>query len=574
MTAVATHEETMPLRAAGEQAGPSMKHIGLIGGTIYLVLAVVLTWPWALHPGSTLFGEVIDLQGGIAFLDARIDAGESPFSPGELTAFNLAGGGADIPWQTHLATWPSTLMLTVFGMAFGAIAAYGLFAVIGYVASGLAMLLLLLRLRVQPAMAVLFGALFAFWPFATLSGGIPEFIHTWPLVLVAWRGLELVQAPSWRSGLWLGLAFVLAAFWTPYWLLLGAVLFGTAALVALVAGRREPRASVVALGAACAVALPMLALLYVLSVSGSGTGQVPDRSHTELYAYSARPLDFLTPPADSPVVGERIADWVRERRVFPGSGGPYPLYLGVVVIAGLLAALVLAARRRLPQGAALFLPLLVMGALFSGPPKITLGGVALPLPPLVVYDVVPAWRIYSRVGILVMLAAVVLAALALSRLLEGRGPRVALGVAAALAAVSLADFWVSPAPSAVRPGGATVRVEVPELHERLRELPPGGVVEYPIKSAGHRSYQDIFWQRYHGHPVLGGFSSGSRDEARALEALDVKDPLTYGRLRDLGVRYVVIPRQPVFPSPGPEPHPTDPRFKRVFEDEYGTLYSI
>jgi hypothetical protein len=565
---------------AEDRGRPRTLPLAAIAATIYLGIAVVLTWPLVLRPDEVLFGEVIDLQGGIAFLDARLDAGESPFAPGRLTAFNLAGGGAEIPWQTHLATAPSTALLTLLGLAFGATASYGLFALLGYVASGLAMMLLLLRLGSSRAVAVLLGAVFAFWPFATLSGGIPEFIHQWVLVLVAWRAVELVLAPTRRSGLLLGLAFGFAAFWTPYFLLLGGVLFATLAAVALAVAARQGRAreALIALAVACVVVLPLLVALYALSISGSGASQVPDRNQFDLYAYSARPTDFLLPPAENPILGERIAGWVFEHRRFEGGGGPYPLYLGVVVMLALVGAAAALVRRRVPWTdlrATLFVPVLIAGLLFSGPPKVSLGGLVLPLPPLVVYEwVTPAWRIYSRFGILVMLGAVVVASIALSRALSRwRGWHYWAAVAA-VAAVATADFLVTPGASAVRPGGSTLELEPPELYQRLRSLPDGGVAEYPIKPAGLRAYTDLYFQRYHGHPVLGGYGGGSEGERRAMEAANVEDPATGDRLRAMGVRYVVVPKHAVFPDPGPPPQPQDPRYRRAFEDDYGVLYEL
>jgi hypothetical protein len=578
MDAVATADATS---GATERVRADTRRIALIAAAIYLAIALWLTWPLVLRPGEVLFGEVIDLHGGIAFLDARIDEGINPFLPGRIDDFNLAGGGAEIAWQTHLATVPSTALLTILGLLFGATAAYGLFAVLGYVVSGMAMMMLLLRLRAQPAVAVLLGAAFAYWPFASLSGGIPEFIHQWVLVGIAWRGVELAHAPNTRNGVLFGLAFALAAVWTPYYLLLGGVLAATLGLGALVMAVRSGsgRRMVVALFVAGAVVAPLIVGLYALSISGTGTSQIPDRNQFELYAYSARPSDYVLPPPENPLVGERIADWVRERRVFEGSGGPYPLYLGVLVILGAFAALWAAVRRRVPWSdprIALFLPVVAAGAAFSGPPKLNLGGLVVPMPPLAVFDFVStAWRIYSRFAVVVMLGAVVMASLGLSWALSRWRGRAYASAVALVAVLAAADYLVTPKPSVVRPGGATAEVRIPELYQRLRALGPGGVADYPIKSAGQRAYNDLFYQRFHGHPVLSGYPGGSEGERRALEAIDVNDPLTHGRLLAMGVRYVVVPKHPVFPDPAPPAQPEDRRdYRQVFEDDYGVLYQL
>jgi hypothetical protein len=545
----------------------------LIALLAYAVFTVYLTWPLAAHLDSTVYLVVPnppgpgDLAGSIAHLRELVEAHRNPFLPGRIDSFN-APDGLEIRWALNLASLPSTLVLVALAAVFGATAAFGLFVLAGYIASGLAMFLFVRRLTGSAWIAFVLGWAFAFYPFAVVKGEHPHFVHGWVFVVMAWRMVEVMEAPTIRNGLWAGAAAVLALAWTQYFILLGGVAFLAMTLFVLAVAvarhrlRRQAVALLPAVGLVAAFGLGMRALLALTNEDAT----LPGNTFADVVAPAARLPMYVVPPAHHPLGGATVS-YLEDHG---WNGVEWTLYVGLTVLALALVGLSAAAVRRLPppiaRVAGLAAVLVVVGVLFSLPPQVESAGSTVPMPSWLVFEVSPNWRLYGRFVLVVMLGLCVLAALGLRTLTEGRSPRAAAAVLGLATLLVPLDLWD-------RPPRHSFEIETPRIYRTLRAQPPGIVAEYPLRSierVGH--YLDLYFQDAHGKPILNGYYSGPFEQ-RALALSDLSDPGTASHLATLGVRYALITPQRLVPGV-PDPGRPGRGFSLIARDGYGSLYRV
>jgi hypothetical protein len=539
---------------------------------LYTVLAVRLTWPLAEDLDGTIFGAFGDLTGSIAGVRELVEGGHNPFAPGRLEDLG-APEGRPIDWPQNVAAFSSTIVLYLLTAAFGGVAAFGLFVLLGFALSGTAMFALVQRLTGNAGIALLIGWAYAFYPFVVIkAAGHVHFVHGWVLVLVLWRMLALYARPDVRNGIWCGLATVVAIGWSPYFLLVGGIEFGTLFCVGLVLAFVRDRARFrlhvrAQLTAAGIVVLFALALVGIASLSERGTGIAP-RDLSALITYSARPLEYIVPPSGNTLVGDETGPWLAGR-LHGSNFAENTLYVGISLLllaaVGLIAVLRHRTSTRMTVAALAALPMGLVAAIWSAPPKVTILGHLVPFPSLITFEVSSAWRVYSRFVMVVMLAVCVLAAIGLARLLRGRPVVVQAVLLLAIAAVVVVDLRVA--------GIGTNRVATSPLYEQLEDLPDGLVASYPIEPSGHGDYSAEFSQQWHEKPLVNGYLQGSLEESRALQLDDLEDPRTPARLATLGVRYVVIEDVPI--EAGVQDPGTPARGLRLLtEDGATTLWRV
>jgi hypothetical protein len=535
--------------ALGQRAAAPVSRIPRPGWTflatvIYTVLAVQLTWPVVTDLDGTIFGAFGDLTGAMAYLRELVDGHHNPFLPGTIDTW-AAPDGREIDWPQNVATFGATATLYVLAVPFGAIEAYSIFTIAGYVATGAVTFAFLRKLTGNAWIALLGGWAYAFSPFAVMKGaGHVNFVHQWVFVLVLWRMISVYERPTLRNGLIAGAVTVLAMSFSAYHLLFVGLEWGALAAVGLALPllqrtgefRRQLRAQ--AAGAAVVLVFAA-ALSMAASFSAEGTG-IEGHTLQALTTYAARPLEYLVPHASQPFWGDEAAEW-RTDHLHGSNFSETMLYVGWSLVLLSLVALVAAARRRLePPVFRVVIAATVMGAvalLVSAPPEVTAFGHLIPFPSKLTYAIGPEWRVYSRLVMVVMLSVVVLGAIGLQRLVQGRSHAVRVLVLVAVTAIVVIDLRAEPQPP-------TKLGERPGL-ERLAQLPDGIVANYPIEPAGSGDYSAEFNQGIQEHPILNGYKDGSMAEYRALELDDLEDPRTPGHLAALGVRYVLIEHVPV-----------------------------
>jgi hypothetical protein len=537
---------------------------------VYLAYALHLTWPVILHLGDQVYGAPGDLTGSIAMLREMLHEHRFPFVPGTLHDFN-APEGLPIDWRFNLSQWPLLGALWLIGLVVGATAAYSLVTLFGYVASGMAMFLLVRKVTRNAWAALIVGWAFAFYPFAELNGqGHNAHVHGWVFVLIVWRGLALHEKPTVRNAVWLGLASVLAMASNPYFILFGAVVLATFGVwelgYAWVNGRDRQRIKVVLIAGVIGAGYALVLAALTLSSNGA-SGNTPLRTHSpeELTVYSARAAEYVVPPAGNLIVGGHTRHYV-ETHLHGSNWSENTLYIGISTILFALAGLILGLRRkgerRQRYQLGLFAAIAVVAFVFSAPPHVGLGPITVPTPSELISHVTSTWRAYSRFVIVVMMGACLLAGMGLAYLAESLGRVGGIALLAVATVIVPLDLINRQEPKPV-----SVLADQP-VYKVLEAQPRGIVAQYPLYPSGTGKYGDIFFQGYHDMPVLNGYV-GTAQEARDQALQDLSDPETVPKLATLGVKYIVATTEPVEPPVVAAGKPPAKDVVKLGEGKYG-----
>ena len=544
----------------------------------YVAMALYVTWPWILHPGSTLFGiSGGDLTGGVAPYQQFANQLHPPFIPGRIDAFN-APEGLVLTWSLYLAGVGSSAALWLLSVAFGAVAAFGVMAVCGFALSAFAMFLLVRHITDHPGASFAVGLAYGFWPYTYTTGWTwPHYIQLWVFVLLTWRMLVVAENPTLRNGFWAGLAALFAMTWIQYNWLLGGVLFLTLSVVALVysAIKRQFLYQVSAqLLAGTMIAVSIGAIL--LTARLDGYAGVPVRSAGDSIVNSARPAEYVVPGPLHPIFGSLTSGWIA--RHFSGPAGHPPssatysaIYLGIplLLFAAVGALWVLRPLWRRPSrwrgdrrefAGIAALAVGVTAFIFSLPPEITIFGHNVPTPYYVVNQLTTVFRVAERFSTILMLAVCVLAGLALTRLLGGR--RIAFQCLAIgfVSVVFAVDLTAIPKPRATR-------TAVAPIYQALARQPRGIVAEYPLAPQDLAVNNEALRPDMPQHPSFTGYDPGSLSESRKDELSFLGAPRTAPDLAAYGVRYVIA-------DAGDVPRHTPPGLRRIVEAGGSVLYRV
>ena len=327
---------------------------------------------------------------------------------------------------------------------------YNLTLLAAFVASGMAAYALVRHLTGSTAAALLGGLVFAFAPYRMEHFDHLElqFAFWIPLAVLAWH--RAVERDGLADHLKVGALTAGQILSSIYY---GIFLVTWLGVITVLWHVRAPRRA--ARAVAMSLALP-LAVLAIYSVPyQESLRAVGERPRADVAGYSARPLDFLSAPANNWLYG-RTSRWgANERHLFPGV---VALALAVVGLWGTTDP-----RLRihgLGLGFALVLALGFNAGLYT-----------------LLYDwVLPfrGLRVPARAGILVLLGIAVLAGAGLARILGRARSRAVTSLVATLAiAASVAEYRTSPALVAVDPRPMA-------SYSSLREMPDAVVFEWPV----------------------------------------------------------------------------------------------
>jgi O-antigen/teichoic acid export membrane protein len=521
----------------------AVESIAVLAGTT--VFVCVLLWPLVRHMGSAIVGSPgSDSTGSLSFFWTLQH--ESGFHLLGTTHHTLSGApfgwdegnGLNVQW--FLPYYPTYLATKLFG----AVVAYNLVTLSGYVLSGASMYLLVRYLRCSRAVAVWASVVFIIFPWHFARAEHASLTHLEVLVLLVLALVAATRRPTLaRFGL-VGAATLAC------WLTSG--YFGGMAVITVIAfsvgaallmRRRAAAMLVVGSVGAALVASGVVALASY--VSGVNAGAGIHREASALAAYGLRPIELVVPAIHHAFFN---LDGFWRRHLHGSNPTEISNYLGWVTILLAVVWLVVALRRRTGWSAATagLLTAFVVGLLFALPSPY--GGVAMPSKLL--WHVLPAFRVPSRWDPLLMTTLVPLAALGLQTLggaLERRRRHATVGLAAFAIVLSAVELGTN------RPQHFRTVPVPPEYVAVKNETPAGIVAEYPL------GYSDLYrlWQRVHGRPLVNGAPQGSLADEAHLMVLDPKEPGTASALALLGVKAIVlhpggpadVPVEPREPSP-------------------------
>jgi hypothetical protein len=514
---------------------------------VYIGLAVAVTFPFVLHPQSTLTAPLGgDVAGSVSTFQTIVREHKSPFTVAHLVTIGYPDGVTTHPGVNRVA-FLNTAFLWVTSIGLGAMAAHGLLTILGFWLTAIVTFLFVRRVTGSNGAGFVAGLAYGFWPHMYLiATAAPTYTHMWMLLLPVWAWFELALGPTLRRAAIAGLAPLPAMFWTPYYTLHVTVIIGACLLViiirALVARRISGRA--LALGG-LALAVPALAgVAIVVILAFSQQSGVPTRPLEDAFQESAHPLMYLLPGHGS-IWGAGPYDLLV--RIVPRAEysnsyvGISVIVLSVVALSSALAAWLRSGARALSSP--LVLATLMAAAVviacfvFSLPPHLARN--RIPTPAALVIALQPAFRAGQRFVMPLMGGMTILAGLGVNVILRRvASHRAALALVIVIALVVGLDLF------ARRLGGTPTGVTPIPPSAALAMLaaqPQGPAFEFV--DHGHASpisgMNPCLLQPQHGKILVQSCQLGpeSSDVVR-WDATRTCD--TVIEMRKAGVKYVIV----------------------------------
>jgi hypothetical protein len=249
----------------------------------------------------------------------------------------------------------------------------------------------------------------------------------------------------------------------------------------------------------------MLPLVVVLAVWRERVDELVRRAPEEVATYSLAPSAYFQPTSHT-YVGFFALGLALASLAFRPPGGWLRLSLALLAIVGFACSL---------------------------RPGTSLVGLELPMPSELVHSVVPYFRVFARLAVLVSLAVAILAAFALDRLFAAR--QVVWSAAGGmLALAAAADLWRSlPDPAADLGSQDAVAEEL--------AAGSGAVAEYPLFGFDNDRIGDyLLRQLRHTRPLLNGSVDGTLSATLADAAGSLRSPQARAALTLAGVTDVVV----------------------------------
>jgi len=488
---------------------------------IFILLTVVMTWPWAAHMRDTSFDP------GDSYLASWILAWD--FHQTFRDPLHLFDANIFFPYRYTLAfsehQWGIALLFfPAFAAGLPPLTVHGLAMLFGFALCGYGTFRLARTLTGSTAAAWVAGVAFAFVPYRFHHIPHLPYVFAGWMPLLAEAVVLFARRRSWPRAAWLGVSLFMSGVSSIHWFLLGSV--PTAVMAAILFVSDEPAArrawgrAAVAVGAASLLLVPFL-LPYQRARALYGL----ERGSGEAAFYSARPIHWLTPDFNL--------------KLWRGMGespprGEFCLFPGFLLLALALVGLLVFLRGRSQAGAA--------GLLFAGLGFVGSFGMSTPfhrllyalLPPFHAIRAPVRWAMVADLGF-ALLAGVATASL-VQAWSERRSRTLAPGIAACLCVALLFEDRV--APLYLHRG----EPDPDSLTRSLARTPmAGGLWELPDEF-GEMNALHVLRAADHWKPLVNGYSGFQTPLARNLHDLFVEGKTSdlLDALEAVPVSYVTV----------------------------------
>src|SRR4051812_10259805 len=257
---------------------------------ICVLLAVVHTWPLALHPGRYSRNDNADTQLNEWIL-AWV-AHQLPRAPLHLFEANIFYPAHDSLAFSEPLIVPALIGAPLAWAGASPVLVYNLVLIAGFALTAFATFLLVERWTGQWIAGLVAGSAFAFNTHTLTRLAHVQGIHIYGLPLALLAGDRLLREGSWKAGLLLTGALVLCAYTSGYLIVFAAVMLGITGIV--YAADWLPRWRRVAPGIAVAAAAAAAALLPIyLPYHRAARDQHMVRTLDIVKDYSATPAGYL-----------------------------------------------------------------------------------------------------------------------------------------------------------------------------------------------------------------------------------------------------------------------------------------
>jgi hypothetical protein len=491
--------------------------------TLFLLLAIVHTWPLATKPGGLSRHDNADAQLN-EWIIAWV-AHQLPRRPLDLFDGNIFHPARDTLAFSEPLVVPALAAAPLFWMGASPVLAHNVLLIVGFAASGLAAYLLLFTWTGDRAASLLGGSLYAFNAHTLTRLAHLQGIHAWGLPLALLYAERLLVTPGWRPALGLATSMTATAYTSGYLLVFASLLVAIVVVVGAPAWWRQPRRVMGALALA-AVVSGLAVLPLAIPYRRVAVEQHMVRSVDAVREHSASPASYVTPSSRL-----HTAAWGARF----GGNADDPLFPGLVAL-GLAAYAIWRAAVRRRDGARVSL-LCAIGAggivLSLGLQTPAYGWVYAAFPPM------HGLRAAARFGNLFLLAVAGLAAIGLAGLRRGAG-RTHVAAVLAIAAILAVNAEALRAPFTYRPFDG-----IPRIYTMLAEE-PGEVVlaETPFYPAPavFENAEYVLNSTAHWRPLMNGYSGYTPDSYRevAWTFWHFPDDHAVAAMREHGVTHVTL----------------------------------
>lgn len=523
------------------------QHININIFAVYLLISILLTWPLIFNLDSTLLGGAGDTYGSIWGIWVDINGlRNSSFN-------NLIAAPFGQPILTLIHQPVSEGILVCFAKATNEVTAVNLFIILSFPLTAYATYLFLMYLLKNNLSAFVGGLIFGFCPGALMQviGGhfayaFNVFLPLFLLALYYHRDHRTVL-----SSFAVGFAYALICLNTLYF---GYFALFIAFLIIVfdfstlqdVTVRRFISGYVFA--AFCGVILIIPFQYHVihhqLTTSHYDLAKAGNiRNFSDLTTFSARPLEYLLPSINHPMLGRFLLNFSRDH--LHGSNiFEQTLYLGVIPMTLCMTGFFLLIKMRDSASWHRYYYFFTLGALWmlflSMPPFISLGSLKLPTVSYLMYKIAPMFRVYARFGILANFFMACAAAVVLSELAQRMSKVRYYLLLSALLLVLVFEYWSIP------PNYAHSIDPPPVVYQWLAKEPGDFIIaEYPMMKSDEASfYTYLFWQRIHRKRMVNGASPDNQKAWDFYQRVnDLSDPETPQLLKSVGVKYIIVHKQ-------------------------------
>ena len=515
---------------------------------VYVILAIILTYPLFFKIGSSLYGYTSDNFSAAWYFWWLKYAQLHQLDP-KFTDLVGAPYGSQYGALVLEDIWIKIATLLTF--AFNELVALNLLFLISFPLAGLGTYFLTYYLWKDKLASFWAGLVFAFAPYHFWQGYSHlslAFIYTLPIYLLALVYFD--REKNYKAALLLASAFIIVFTTTFYYGFFVAILTVAYFLIKVVFGlvRREQYLDqkrfvllVVSFFIVLLFSVPTLLNFYLSNyaptsqaVSSTGT-----RSLNDFLSLSLRPWDLLLPAPDHPVLGtasENIYQWITKLSSdYKTKSAFLPervVYVGFTPLLLLVIGLWIALRKKVERPQIVFwTTLLVVIVSFSLPPVVTIKSVAIYLPSYLLYLATPNLRAIVRLGVVILLLVSLVSSYSLAYLLKHiktKAKQYLLVTGLSLMVI----FEFLPLP----PTKVTLFDNPPDFYQYVKKLPMEvTIAEYPMK---FDMADALIWQRYHQKKIFNMFNG---EYFQLWDYVgELKSPQNTDLLSALGVNYILF----------------------------------
>jgi hypothetical protein len=488
-------------------------------------------------------------------------------------------GGNDLSWEASTKSnypygeainRPQLVTSALFISAYKVLASLttpicglNLIVLLGYLSCALTMFGLVKWLLGRSDIALFAGYAAAFVPFHLIkSQSHVNYIYGSLFIGIIWSFLWLISKPSYYRAILLGIVSCLSFYFDGYFILFSALLlaglFGSYfayEIIRFVFVKEKIQTKIgvmfrrIKFLLVAAITLGLL-LVPIAVVYKSNSKQISEslasvRSPiiSETLIYGARPIEFVAPAANNPLLPDSYAAW-RMSKVHGSNPSESTLYLGTTIILLAIVALlyVLWPKKQSYKFKTIYYRRLIfmigMTILLcfslSLPAYAYIGGHSLRTPTWVMVHFTANWRVLSRLFLVIQPMVVVLASFGLYWLTKDRRKVVRMLIVLLCFGLLFLEYLPQPLSYAQDYYSSAPPIYKQLAHDKSVKV----VAEYPLADFGYSP--GIFtYQPLHNKILLnandGGISKGPRDASIA----GLNDPQTLGALKSLHIDEII-----------------------------------